>query len=481
MKATHYNLEDAATRAQGIDAAVEAIAQKKTIVIPTDTVYGIAADAFSAEAVSDLLAAKGRTRTMPPPVLIFDRAVLPGLADGVSEEVNQLAEAFWPGALTLILYSQPSLQWDLGETKGTVALRVPNDPVAIDLLRSTGPLAVSSANKTGRPAATTAAEAAAQLGEDVELILDGGQRPLDSARTGEEVLPSTIIDCTSDRFVVVREGAIPVERLREVVPSIVTKAELEAQEKASRLTPLEETALVVPAPASDADFETEDLEPVAELDRKAPAAAAGSLESQLLAASAQTAVDQRRSATAKRPEAPASVELTTPPLAVAEAYALVYGAVKDETAGFAPKDADSVAEAEESLEARASEVAVDPAAEAALGEPELEAAAVEAAAEEAPAEVPALAEEVEEEAEVAAEVPAAEAEELAPAEAEAVQETSAPAPELVEPESQATEAVTEDPAEENQPEELPAHKPAVIPGPWTNQYPIISQKKDKLS
>lgn len=229
MKANLYSTDTAETREEAIAAAQNALREKKTIVIPTDTVYGIAADAFSAEAVSELLAAKGRSRTMPPPVLIFDEAVLPGLADEVSDDATALARKFWPGALTLILYSQPSLNWDLGETQGTVALRVPNDPLAIDLLRQTGPLAVSSANKTGQTAATSAQEAAEQLGENVEVIIDGGVRPADRADSMDsaQVLPSTIVDCTSERVVVVREGAISIDEIRTVVPDAVTKSELE--------------------------------------------------------------------------------------------------------------------------------------------------------------------------------------------------------------------------------------------------------------
>ena len=147
------------------------------MVFPTDTVYGIAADAFSPLAVTLLLASKGRSRKMPPPVLIPRLNALDGLATDVPAEARRLAEAFWPGGLTLILHAQPSLDWDLGETKGTVALRIPADDVAQDLLTLTGPLAVSSANRTGQAAAQTAADAEAQLAESVEVYLEGGPRP----------------------------------------------------------------------------------------------------------------------------------------------------------------------------------------------------------------------------------------------------------------------------------------------------------------
>lgn len=236
MKATIVQTTDVASVSDAVVPAIEAVGDGKTIVIPTDTVYGIAADAFSVKGVEALLAAKGRTRQMPPPVLIYDASVLAGLADGVSKDARALADAFWPGALTLIFYAQPSLNWDLGDTQGTVALRVPDDKVAIELLMSLGPLAVSSANKTGRPAATTAEEAAAQLGNDVEVIVDAGPRPLNRPADFEsqDALPSTIVDCTSDRLIVVREGAIPVANLRAVVPSVMTRAEYEAQENAQR-------------------------------------------------------------------------------------------------------------------------------------------------------------------------------------------------------------------------------------------------------
>ena len=188
------------------------------MVFPTDTVYGIAADAFSPLAVTLLLASKGRSRKMPPPVLIPRLNALDGLATDVPAEARRLAEAFWPGGLTLILLAQPFLDWDLGETKGTVALRIPADDVAQDLLTLTGPLAVSSANRTGPGgAAQTAADAEAQLAESVEVYLEGGPRPAE----GAEALPSTIVDATAVPLRVVRQGAISLERLREVVPGVL--------------------------------------------------------------------------------------------------------------------------------------------------------------------------------------------------------------------------------------------------------------------
>ncbi len=204
--------------AAGIQAARTALSAARCIVLPTDTVYGIGADAFSAQGVAMLLASKGRSRTMPPPVLISQAATMDGLARDVPEDARKLADAFWPGALTLILQAQPSLTWDLGETRGTVALRVPNDDTALELLKATGPLAVSSANRTGKPAATTVDEAIEQLGESVDVYLDGGSR---ASQDGTQSLPSTIVDCTGERLRVVRAGAISIQELRVVVPALV--------------------------------------------------------------------------------------------------------------------------------------------------------------------------------------------------------------------------------------------------------------------
>ena len=250
---TSYDCTAAEQRAAGLEHAQRAIREHKCVVFPTDTVYGIAADAFSPLAVTLLLASKGRSRKMPPPVLIPRLNALDGLATDVPAEARRLAEAFWPGALTLILHAQPSLDWDLGETRGTVALRIPADDVAQDLLTLTGPLAVSSANRTGQEAARTAAAAEAQLAESVEVYLEGGPRPAD----GADALPSTIVDATAVPLRVVRQGAISLARLREVVPDVLGLGEEAAAAVATgaKAGPADETAAAVAteAKASSAD------------------------------------------------------------------------------------------------------------------------------------------------------------------------------------------------------------------------------------
>lgn len=195
-----------------IEAAVAAISQGRCIVLPTDTVYGIGANAFDPDAVQRLLNAKQRGRDMPPPVLIGDRLALPTLAEAVTAEIDAVAQAFWPGALTMILRAQPSLDLDLGERGDTIAVRIPDHDFTRDLLRATGPLAVSSANVSGQPAALTIAEAIEQLPYSVEVFLDGG--------TASGPIPSTIVDLTGTPRVL-REGRITSAQLREVLPDLV--------------------------------------------------------------------------------------------------------------------------------------------------------------------------------------------------------------------------------------------------------------------
>lgn len=210
---TVIDVREGADRADAVRRAAVVARRGGLLVVPTDTVYGLAADAFSPAAVAALLAAKGRGRAMPPPVLVPDTATLDALAVSVPVAARALVAAFWPGALTLICWAQPALAWDLGETGGTVALRMPDHELTVDLLRATGPLAVSSANVSGRPAATTVAEAREQLGDAVEVYLDDG------AGAGGE--PSTIVDTTGPVPAVVRLGALSLARLREVVPGTI--------------------------------------------------------------------------------------------------------------------------------------------------------------------------------------------------------------------------------------------------------------------
>ncbi|AKK10891.1 L-threonylcarbamoyladenylate synthase [Corynebacterium uterequi] len=204
-----YSMADPTSRQQGIAAAVEAVRAGRLVVLPTDTVYGLGCDAFDNEAVAKLLATKRRGPDMPVPVLVGSWTTIQGLTQGLSEDTKTLVEAFWPGGLSLVVPEAPSLPWNLGDTRSTVMLRMPLHPVAIELLREVGPMAVSSANISGQPAPTTATDAKQQLGRAVSVYLDGG-----TAEIGEA---STIVDMSGPRPVILREGAITAERIGEVL------------------------------------------------------------------------------------------------------------------------------------------------------------------------------------------------------------------------------------------------------------------------
>jgi tRNA threonylcarbamoyl adenosine modification protein (Sua5/YciO/YrdC/YwlC family) len=198
-----YDCTDPEQRAEGVPAAGAAVRRGELVVLPTDTVYGIGCDDFDATAVASVGAAQGRGRARPPPVGRPTAPPAPGLATQVPDYAQRLMERFWPGPLTLVLKAQTSLHWDLGETNGTVALRVPDHELALELLGDIGPMAVTSANTTGDPAARTVDEAVAMLGESVGVYLDGGP-----AGEGE---PSTIVDCTGETPVTLRLGALSQE------------------------------------------------------------------------------------------------------------------------------------------------------------------------------------------------------------------------------------------------------------------------------
>ena len=204
-----YDCLDPQRREEGIRAAADAVRVGRCVVLPTDTVYGIGCDAFNNDAVATLLATKHRGPDMPVPVLVGSWVTIQGLVREFTETAKTLVEAFWPGGLSIVVPEAPSLPWNLGDTRGTVLLRMPNQPLALELLQETGPMAVSSANISGNPPATTAAQARQQFGDAVGLYLDGGE-----AEVGK---PSTIVDLSGPAPVILREGAISAERIGEVL------------------------------------------------------------------------------------------------------------------------------------------------------------------------------------------------------------------------------------------------------------------------
>jgi tRNA threonylcarbamoyl adenosine modification protein (Sua5/YciO/YrdC/YwlC family) len=204
-----FDCTDPDQRATGLQSAISAVKGGGLVVLPTDTVYGIGADAFSSDAVAALLAAKNRGRDMPVGVLVGSWHTIDGLVYAVPPAARELIQAFWPGALSLVVRHAPSLHWDLGDAHGTVMLRMPLHPVAIELLREVGPMAVSSANVSGSPAAVTAADAQAQLGDRVEVYLDSGPSPQGAA--------STIVDVSGAEPRVLREGPVSIASVAEVL------------------------------------------------------------------------------------------------------------------------------------------------------------------------------------------------------------------------------------------------------------------------
>ncbi|MEU0466728.1 L-threonylcarbamoyladenylate synthase [Amycolatopsis sp. NPDC006131] len=211
-----YDCSRPETRAEGLAAAASAVRSGRLVVLPTDTVYGIGADAFESAAVRALLRAKNRGPDLPVGVLVGSWSTVDGLVLGVPPQARALIEAFWPGDLSIVLPHAPSLRWDLGTTRGTVMLRMPLHPVALELLRDVGPMAVSSANVAGRSPASSAQEAREQLGESVSVYLDGGP-------SGQPV-PSSIVDLTGDEPVLLRAGAVSAEAVSEVLGAPVKTA-----------------------------------------------------------------------------------------------------------------------------------------------------------------------------------------------------------------------------------------------------------------
>jgi tRNA threonylcarbamoyl adenosine modification protein (Sua5/YciO/YrdC/YwlC family) len=203
-----FDCSDETQRTEGLVAAAAAVLRGELVVLPTDTVYGLGTDAFSPEAVSRLMAARGQDRGSPPPVLVGTVRAASALVEDLGQYGQQFIDEFWPGGLTLICRAARTLSWDLGDTKGTVAVRMPEDELTLELLRETGPMAVSGASLTGSPAATTAEQAREMLDESVAVYLNGGPS------TGGKA--SSIVDLTGEAPRLLRQGAISIGRLREI-------------------------------------------------------------------------------------------------------------------------------------------------------------------------------------------------------------------------------------------------------------------------
>jgi len=221
--ATLFDVRDEHYVLTGLHQAHAAASRGEVVVVPTDTVYGLAVCPKVAGAVDRVVALKGRGRDMAPPILIaqLDQAT-PFVAEGaLNEAVLSLAQHFWPGALTIVLPINPDLGADIGQTPGTVAVRSPDHPALLELLRIHGPLAVTSANRTGEPPCQSVYEAINVFGDGVSVYLNAGS----GSDTNHQ--PSTIVDATplvqgSNEVRIIRLGAISAHQLSDAGFSVVS-------------------------------------------------------------------------------------------------------------------------------------------------------------------------------------------------------------------------------------------------------------------
>ena len=195
-----------ADKPEKLSQALEVLIDGGLVAFPTDTVYGLGAMAFNSQAIIRLYQAKGRSGDNPIPVLIASATELPLVASRTSTMANRLAAHFWPGPVTLVVWRLLSLPKEISPTP-TVGVRVPDHALAQELLATAGPLAVTSANRSGHPTSRTAAQVLDGLDGRIELIIDGGETP------GGK--PSTVVDCTQSVPRILRQGPIREQDILE--------------------------------------------------------------------------------------------------------------------------------------------------------------------------------------------------------------------------------------------------------------------------
>ena len=198
-----------------IKQAVTILKNGGVVAYPTDTVYGLGACMTNIKAVDRIFEVKGRPKSMALPVLLADKAQIEEIVISVPLIAQRLADEFFPGALTIIL-PKSSVVPDIITGGGkTVAFRIPNHPVPLALIKGLGkPIVGTSANLSGQPSALTAIEVQAQIGDKIDMVIDGGRCP--------GGIESTVIDLSGEKPVIRRQGAISIERLRKILPDIIT-------------------------------------------------------------------------------------------------------------------------------------------------------------------------------------------------------------------------------------------------------------------
>jgi tRNA threonylcarbamoyl adenosine modification protein (Sua5/YciO/YrdC/YwlC family) len=210
-----FDMRDPLDRQRGLVMAASVVRRGGLVVLPVESSYAVATDPFHVAGVAALLASKGRPSGTPVPIMVPSAATLDGVLERVTPAISALTRAFWPGALTLVARSARSLSWELGGTPGTVTVRMPLHPVALELLGRSGLLAVMAANGSGQAPPMTCVEALDQLGGAIEVALDAGPRALTA--------PSSIVDVTGAVPVLVREAAVSADALASVLPELVVQ------------------------------------------------------------------------------------------------------------------------------------------------------------------------------------------------------------------------------------------------------------------
>jgi L-threonylcarbamoyladenylate synthase len=203
-----FDCQEAETRSQGIAAAVSAVFSQQLIVVPTDTSYALAGYAFGEGPAEKIRTAKGFGETTPLQVLISNKTVLDGISMQAPEHARLLAEAFWPGPMTLIVPASPSLRWHVGGDERFVQVRVPDQEVTIEVLSRTGPLLASAARASGT-GIVESQDTIGSLDEHTQVFLDYG--------TIEPVVLSTVVDCSGPEAAVLRKGKITVGQIVDVL------------------------------------------------------------------------------------------------------------------------------------------------------------------------------------------------------------------------------------------------------------------------
>jgi len=209
-----FDANDPTELANGIKAATAAVRRGEVVIVPTESSYGLATDPFRADGLAKLRSLKDRGPELPIPVMVASAATAAGVLWNTSLAARELMAAFWPGALTLVGAYQPSLMWDVaGSTEQIVSIRVPLHPVAWQLTKSVGPLALTGANISGAQVARSFDQAVAQFGEAVSVYLDAG--------TCQYAQPSSVVDVSSSPPYLVRAGAIGTGDLQRICPELV--------------------------------------------------------------------------------------------------------------------------------------------------------------------------------------------------------------------------------------------------------------------